>query len=37
MVDRQGGKTLVTRAKFDTEIKRNVELLRSKGAKGAMR
>lgn len=37
MVDRQGGKTLVTRAKFDDEVKKNGDLLRTKGVRGSMR
>ncbi|MFO0672735.1 MAG: polysaccharide deacetylase family protein [Polyangiaceae bacterium] len=37
MVDRQGGKTIIARAKFDDEVKKNGDLLRSKGVRGSMR
>lgn len=37
MVDRQGGATKVTREKFDKEISKNTEVLRSKGVQGDIR
>lgn len=37
MVDAQGGKTKVTRQKFDAEVKKNIDVLRGKGVTGNMR